>query len=114
MIGVYFDLDAQPISFEEWALLVHHKHDARRFSLGGESTPEEDPTRIGSFHVGEAWISTVWVGIDMHLGPGPPLIFETMIFGGPRDQEQWRYATRAEALAGHRAVVAAELAYQEP
>jgi hypothetical protein len=35
------------------------------------------------------------------------LIFETMIFGGPFDQSQWRYHTEAAALAGHRQLVEA-------
>ena len=28
---------------------------------------------------------------------GPPLLYETMIFGGPLEEEQERYSTRAEA-----------------
>lgn len=55
----------------------------------------------------EVWVSTVWLGIDHSFGtPGPPIIFETMIFGGPHDQEQWRYSTEAAALAGHDQAVA--------
>jgi hypothetical protein len=47
-------------------------------------------------------VSTVFLGIDHNFGlNGPPLLFETMIFGGPHDQYQDRYATRDEALAGH-------------
>jgi hypothetical protein len=53
-------------------------------------------------------VSTVWLGLDHnHLGrlhpdlPYLPKIFETMIFGGDLDLEQWRYSTEEEALAGH-------------
>jgi hypothetical protein len=50
-------------------------------------------------------ISTVFLGIDHNLeGDGPPLLFETMVFGGKLDQEQDRYATYDEALAGHGAM----------
>lgn len=45
-------------------------------------------------------VSTVFLGLDHGFG-GPTLLFETMVFRG----EQWRYGTRAEALAGHAAAV---------
>jgi len=35
------------------------------------------------------------------LVKGPPLVFETMVFGGERDQDCWRYATWQEAEVGH-------------
>ena len=46
-------------------------------------------------------VSTVFLGLDHAFGGGPPLLFETMVFGGPLDQEQVRYATWDEADAGH-------------
>jgi hypothetical protein len=47
-------------------------------------------------------VSTVFLGIDHNFGlNGPPLLFETMIFGGPHDQWQNRYATKDEAVVGH-------------
>lgn len=52
-------------------------------------------------------VSTVFLGLNHRFGPGPPLLFETMIFGGKRDQAMWRYSTWAEAEAGHAAAVAA-------
>jgi hypothetical protein len=55
-------------------------------------------------------VSTVWVGIDMGYGfglPGhAPIIFETMVFGGPYSEECTRYATELEAQEGHARVVA--------
>jgi hypothetical protein len=50
-------------------------------------------------------LSTVWLGLDHSFGAGPPLIFETMVFGGPNDEEQERYSTEEEAKAGHAAMV---------
>jgi hypothetical protein len=49
-----------------------------------------------------ALVSTVFLGIDpsFHRGAAP-LLWETMIFGGDRDQYCQRYATRDEALTGH-------------
>ncbi len=51
--------------------------------------------------VGDIRISTVFLGLNYRFGDGPPLLFETMIFGGPLDQSQWRYSTLGEAKKGH-------------
>jgi len=54
------------------------------------------------------WISTVWLGLNHNYLPGPPLIFETMVFESEislNDLEQVRYSTLAEAEAGHAAMV---------
>lgn len=54
--------------------------------------------------LGEA--STVFLGCDHQWATGgPPLLYETMVFGGPLDGETRRYPTRAEAAAGHAAMV---------
>lgn len=50
--------------------------------------------------VGDSEVSTVFLGIDHGFG-GAPMWFETMIFAGPLDQSQRRYATWTEALEGH-------------
>jgi hypothetical protein len=52
-----------------------------------------------------AEVSTVFLGLNHRFGDGPPLVFETMVFGGVCDQEQKRYSTWAEAEAGHAAMV---------
>ena len=54
---------------------------------------------------GDVMVSTIFLGIDHQFGEGPPLLFETMVFSGKHDQEQWRYSTWDEAVAGHRATV---------
>jgi len=47
-------------------------------------------------------VSTVFLGLDHRFyGDGPPLLFETMIFGGPHDGYQRRYATWDDAERGH-------------
>lgn len=47
-------------------------------------------------------VSTVFLGLDHRFGGnGPPILFETMIFGGPHDQDCERYATWEAAEAGH-------------
>lgn len=49
-------------------------------------------------------VSTVFLGMDYNFGAGPPLLYETMVFGGDVDYME-RYATRQEALDGHEMVV---------
>lgn len=46
-------------------------------------------------------VSTVFLGLNHQYGDGPPLIFETMVFGGKYDQDMERYATEAQAIEGH-------------
>lgn len=55
-------------------------------------------------------VSTVWLGVNHNfIGDGPPLIFETMVFGDHSLAEDacWRYATEDEARRGHEKVVEA-------
>jgi len=59
---------------------------------------------IGDTKIGGVRISTVFLGID-HGFDSPPQLFETMVFGGPLDQEQVRYATFDEAREGHTKMV---------
>lgn len=47
-------------------------------------------------------VSTVFIGVDHGFRDDDrPLIFETMIFGGPHDQEMDRCSTWQEAIAMH-------------
>jgi hypothetical protein len=51
--------------------------------------------------VGEAKVSTVFLGLNHRFGEGEPLLFETMIFGGKEDGWRKRYSTWDEAVKGH-------------
>lgn len=62
---------------------------------------ETHDRRLAQDRVGDVNVSTVFLGLDHSFGDGPPLLWETMIFGGEHDQYQERYSTKAEALAGH-------------
>lgn len=55
--------------------------------------------------VGDSKISTVFLGLDHSFGEGPPLLFETLIFGGPLDGWMWRCSTREQAEEQHRKAV---------
>jgi hypothetical protein len=78
-------------------------HDSPEFKdLWADGTKHVASTTLDD----ETQISTVFLSLDHNWGDGPPLIFETMVFGGKYDQEQERYATETEALAGHERWVA--------
>ena len=49
------------------------------------------------------WVSTVFLGLDHNHSRrgGEPILFETMVFGGPLDGEMMRYATWDQAERGH-------------
>ena len=61
--------------------------------------------RVGLTEIGDIRVSTVFLGIDHNFCGGAPLLFETMIFGGPHDQEMQRYSTWDEAENGHEQMV---------
>jgi hypothetical protein len=76
----------------------------------------EGPRHVGKDEVGEVRVSTVFLGLDHSFSGGPPLLFETMVFGGEHDQAQWRYTTWQEAEIGHAQVLAkvkGEMPWQE-
>lgn len=91
----YYDRQGRPISMEQWSA---------DFALDRHLAV----TGLGA--LGE--VSTVFLGLNHNYGDGPPLIFETMIFGGPMDQYQDRYSTEEEAMAGHNFAVMALMFYQ--
>ena len=75
--------------------------------------------QVGGTQIGNIFVSTVFLGLDHSFGSGPPVLFETMIFGPARDgrdypeayevdglEEMYRYCTEPEAIMGHCIVVA--------
>ena len=57
---------------------------------------------VGDDHIAGVHVSTVFLGLDHRLGAeGPPLLFETMIFGGQHDQYCSRSTTWELALEEH-------------
>lgn len=63
--------------------------------------------RVAQTNVGDANVSTVFLGIDHNFSGGVPLLFETMVFGGPHDDATFRYPTWAAAKRGHNRIVKA-------
>ena len=51
-------------------------------------------------------VSTVFLGIDHNFsGKGKPVLWETMIFGGPYNDWTKRYTSERDARAGHKEAV---------
>jgi len=88
---LYYDREGRPLNTLQWSALFENL-DYRRVA--------QTVTQSG------ARVSTIWLGLDHSFGTGPPVIFETMVFHDGEDFAQDRYATEAEARAGHDRYVA--------
>lgn len=89
-LDCYILVDRQPVAIDDFVEMVRWKHE----------NPEL--VRVACDQIGDATVSTVFLGMDQNGGFGRrPLLFETMVFGGPLHHEQERYWTYDEALAGH-------------
>ena len=89
---MHYDMDGNPISLMHWAKLFENT-DGRR--IGYTKLPQG------------GHVSTVWLGIDHSFGGSVPLIFETIVFDADttNENDMERYSTRAQAEAGHKAMV---------
>ena len=72
----------------------------------GETMGVPDARRVGDTIIGNLRISTMFLGLDHQLGHGPPLLFESMAFGLPKDEDEWRErcTTWEQAEAMHAAM----------
>lgn len=80
--------------------------DARTWCEWFENAGEE--RFVAKTTVGEAEVSTVFLGLDHQFSlseDAPPVLFETMIFGGEHDGDIWRWHTWVEAEQMHQKVV---------
>lgn len=91
----YYILDNEnhtvPVDFMTWA---------KWFEDGNRVV---DYTEITS----QVFVSTVFLGIDHRFfGEGPPVLFETMIFGADGDDMGcYRYTSWDDAATGHKVIV---------
>jgi hypothetical protein len=90
-VNKFYDRDGRPIDLMAWAA----KFEDRDYKIVRQDNRDDFK------------VSTVWLGSDHRWGPGAPLIFETMVFGGENDQAQYRYCTEAAARSGHAVILAA-------
>jgi len=102
MSGHYILVGREPVKYddlEEWARWLEK---ANRI-VARDKTPG-------------VTVSTVFLGLDHRFrgDVGPPLLFETMIFGGPHDEYQERCSTWEEAEEQHAIAVRLARAGAEP
>ncbi len=64
-----------------------------------------DARVVAKTKVGEVEVSTVFLSVDHNFGSGQPILYETLVFGGPLDEECDRYPTKADARRGHEEMV---------
>lgn len=86
---MYFDRQGHPMTLEEWA----RKAEDWSYKV------------VARTEIGKVVVSTVWLGANHNYGDGPPLIFETMVFGSEDEESCERWATEVEAAEGHEAAV---------
>lgn len=61
---------------------------------------------LGATKAEDCEVSTVFLALNHNFSQsGPPVLWETMIFGGSLDGEQWRYTSRAEAITDHERII---------
>jgi hypothetical protein len=88
-IPLYYDMDGRQMSYKQWLF----------------SSSQEFSRSLRSDEIGEYRVSTIHVGVTMHLVSGQmPVIFETLIFGpkgSALDMWQDRYTSKFSALIGH-------------
>jgi hypothetical protein len=101
-----YDRDGQVIP-DDW--YDKTKHPRARFKWGTQQ-------RVGNTKIRDKFtVSTVWLmGVDHGYGDDDPLIFETMVFGEPYDNDLIRYSTEEQAMRGHLATVDALRQGKEP
>ena len=86
--------DGQPVPCADPIAWAEFCRDPARRSLRRDTLP------------GDVFVLTVFLGLDNnHAMIGPPVLWETMVFGPGADGYQVRYTSREEALDGHLRVV---------
>lgn len=90
----YFEIDGEPVAAAD-----------EDFGAWGDWFEKIENRRVAYTEINGYVVSTVFLGIDHGFVSERPVLYETMIFGHPKLDVQRRYCTRAEAKAGHGAVV---------
>lgn len=90
----YYGMD--PVTHEVYPVDDVHEW-ARQF--------EDSDRIISQDYVGAIKVSTVFLGLDHRILGGPPMLFETMLFGEDAPEFETRYSTYEQAAAGHVEIV---------
>ena len=94
------------MTYQKYILDENHNHIPVDLMTWGRWFGDIKNRRVAEDKIGKVKVSTVFMGTDHNFSDdGPPLLYETMIFGGKRNDEQERYSTWDEAIAGHKRIV---------
>jgi hypothetical protein len=86
------------VDFETWARWFEASR-TNRSRIIAQDKDESGETTV--------MVSTVFLGLDHNYGgKGPPILWETLVFGGVLDGEMERYSSREAALRGHQELCA--------
>lgn len=91
-----------PVPFDKWIEWEKKNPDRRIISRNRVFIGDE-----------EILVSTVFLGLDHSRNGGPPLVFETMVFGGINSDWQDRYTNYRDACEGHLKVLEAVINNEE-
>lgn len=61
--------------------------------------------QVANTLIDDVRVSTIFLGLDHNFGSGKPILWETLVFGGPLNGEMFRYESRPEAVRGHEEMV---------
>ena len=90
--SMFYDKEGKKVSLKAWNNLMM----------------DQEYKIVASDMIGDCHISTVWFGLNNSFyKTKAPIIFETMIFGGKFEEENYMetYCTEEEALKGHKRAV---------
>jgi len=89
---------------EHYILDENHNAVPADLMTWARSLENSEARRVAQTYIGIAMVSTVFLGLDHSFWEGPPLLFETMVFGGACDGDMERCTTWSEAEAQHSAM----------
>jgi hypothetical protein len=91
------DADGEPVGTED-VLAWAQWFEATRTDISRIVRQDLDAASVG--------VSTVFLGLDLQYLSGPPVLWETLVFGSPLDGEMRRYTSKADAIRGHAEMLA--------
>lgn len=98
------DHTTRPLHRDEFNLITWGEYYENRMRLAEQGN---DPFLVGREYFANGYeLSTVFLSLDHdYTFRGPPILFETMLFGGEESEVLARYATWQLAEEGHRRYV---------
>lgn len=90
-----------------WYILDDENKPVRSTIVDCSMWLQNNPERkaVKQEHIGNIFISTVFLGLDHAWNSDIPVLWETMIFGGKHNQYQDRYTSHEDALEGHQKAI---------